>query len=1213
MTKGSRSIGSPTARPAAAGKPKAIDAAVAHLARRELAQARAVSERILAASPGDVEATEILGIVHLQQGRPGDALPLLREVARARPRNIAALGNVCAVLMAQRQHGEALRTADAMLALDPASVTAHVSRGVALQGMGRQEDALASYQAAMARDPGNHDAANNAGTILGALGRHQESLECYERALASRPAFPEALNNRGVSLAALERTDEALASYAEALRLRPDYLDARKNTAELLARVGRNEEALAAYDAAIALAPDLAELVSNRSTVLNSLNRHAEALPGYDRALALKPQFTDAINNRGITLNALNRFDEALACFERAIALKPDYVNAHWNRSLTLLRLGRFAEGWPEHEWRWQKPEFAQHKLDLKQPLWQGREDLSGKTILLLAEQGYGDTLQFVRYVPLLEARGARVLLFVPEPVVGLLRQSFPNAIIFNRTDAFPPADFYCPLLSLPLAFGTLLETIPAPRSYIRPPPERLPAWAARVGPPGQPRVGVVWTGSASHRNDVNRSIALDAFAAILRVEGVRFFSLQKDLRDGEAARLAAFGNVSSLGPDLADFSDTAAAIAALDLVVAVDTSVAHLAAAMGKPTWVLLPFISDWRWLPGRATSPWYPAARLFWQPAIGNWDTAIAQVRDELARFRAEPAAATPADAPPAIGLDQAIAQATALLRAGNAADAEAISQGVLQLQPDHPDALMILGTIRMQQERTELAVELFRRASNRRPGSVEVLSNLAGALRRAERHEEAIAFYDRAIAIAPDSPNLHGNRGVSLLALRRYELAADSIDRALAIDSRNLSALNNRGVVLNELRRHEEALATFDRALEIKPDYVDAMNNRGLSLISLNRLDEAERTYRRTLEIKDRYADGLNNLGLALAGMNRNDEALDLFRKAQACKPGYIDAHWNEALINLVVGNYADGWKQYEWRWKKPEFAPHKREFHVPQWTGREPLEGRSFFLHAEQGFGDTIQFVRYIDLLQARGAKVIASLPETLRELMRESFPGVGFYCGSEALPPFDLHAPMLSMPLCFGTTVATIPSRSPYLQVPAARLDKWRARLGARDRPRVGIVWAGNPKHGNDRNRSLPATALARLFIDGVAFYGLQGDLRAGDEAALASQPIELLAREFNDFADTAAAIVQLDLVLSVDTSVAHLAGALGKPVWLLLPFATDWRWLVGRDDSPWYPSARLFRQPALGAVDALLANVRTALSAWSGQACGSSAGSRRPR
>jgi len=1182
----------PAGKPAA---PPALEQARARLARGALDEARRLAEQVLARNPRSAGAMEVVGIVHLQQGRPQEALEHFASVAEAQPRNLAALGNLCAVQVSLRRHAEALRTVEAMLALDPRSASALVSRGVTLHALGRSDEALASYEAAIALEPGNADAHNNAGTILGALGRQAEALARYERALAERPDFPEALNNRGVALAALDRADEAVASYARACELRPAYLDARKNLAELLAKLGRNDEALAAYDAALPLAPRLAELHSNRGTVLNALNRHAEALEGYDRALALKPDFPDAINNRGITLNALNRFDEALACFRRAIELKPDYANAHWNLSLTLLRMGRFEEGWQEHEWRWHKPEFAPHKIDLPQPLWLGKEDLAGKTILLRAEQGFGDTLQFCRYAALLEARGARVLLFVPEPLVPLLRHCFPRAVVFSRTDAFPPFDFQCPLLSLPLAFGTLAETVPALPGYLRAPPGPARDWAGRIGPAPGPRVGVVWSGSATHKNDVNRTIPLELFGALFSVPGVRFYSLQKELGDEEAARLAALG-VASIGTGFGDFADTAGAIAALDLVVTVDTSVAHLAAAMGKPTWILLPFVSDWRWLPGQPRSAWYPSARLYWQKGIGQWEEAIGRVRRDLAAFRVPAPDAAPA--PAAIGLEDAVGHATAFLRAGNLADAQAVARGVLQLQPDNPDALAVLGSVRLQQQRGTEAVELFQRVVARRPQAVEAALNLAGAMRLAGRHEEALLEYDRAIALAPGNPNAHTNRGISLIALKRYDEALAAADRALAIDPANLPALNNRGVVLNEMLRHDEALATFERALAAKPDYLDALNNRGLALLALNRPADAERNYRQALALRPDYADAINNLGLALASLGRNAEAIGCFHRAQALKPGYVDAHWNESLINLLLGNYREGWAQYEWRWKKPEFAPHNRAFHVPRWTGTEPLEGRTIFVHFEQGLGDTIQFMRYLEPLLVRGARVLASVPESLRELMRESFPRAAFYCGQEVLPPFDFHAPLLSLPLAFGTSVETIPAKPAYLRAPAARMEKWRARLGARDRPRVGLAWAGNPKHRNDRNRSLPAAAVVSLLRRDCRFYALQRDLRAEDEAVLRDAPVELLGAELADFSDTAAAILQMDLVIAVDTSVAHLAGALGKPVWVLLPFAPDWRWLVGREDSPWYPTARLFRQPDVGAVEALVASVREALDAF---------------
>ncbi len=1175
----------------------AIAEALRLLQHNQLDEAISVCESILAITPDSADALEIIGIARLQQGRAVAAVDMLRKVATLRPGNLNATGNLCAALLTAKQHDEALLLAEGVLKVIPAQTQALITRGVALQGLGRVDEALESYRAAMATDRGNADAANNAGTLLGAKNQHVEAINCFRVALAARPVFPEASNNLGVSLAATGDQDAAIDCYRSAVANRPAYLDAHKNLAELLAKLGRYDESLSAYDAAIRLAPDLAELISNRSTVLNALNRHAEALPGYDRALALKPDFADAWNNRGITLNALNRFEEALSCFRRALEINPEYVNAHWNESLTLLRLGRYAEGWAKHEWRWKKPEFAPHKLDLNLPRWDGAGSLQGKTILLLAEQGFGDTIQFARYVPLLEQRGAKVLLFVPEPLVSLLRTSFPNALVFSRTDAFPPSDYYCPLVSLPLAFGTLLESVPESGPYIKADPAKLRAWRERIPATRELQVGLVWAGSGSHKNDVNRSIPLAMFEPILATPGVRFYSLQKELRNSDARPLAsAASNLTTLAAALADFSDTAAAIAALDLVISVDTSVAHLSAAMGKPTWLLLPYVSDWRWIPGTSRNAWYPEAVLFWQPAIGEWSPAISAVAARLSGFAPARRETTSADAPAPVGIDQAISQAAAFLRTGNAADCEAICQGVLTLQPDHPDAVMLLGSVRLRQGLAKDAVTLFARASKLRPASVEALANLAGALRQDGRHADAINCYDRAIQMNPGAANLHSNRGISLLAMRKFDEAEAAINRALALEPGNLAALNNMGVALNEQGRPREALEFLDRALQLNPSYMDSLNNRGLSLIKLNRHEDAERNYRAALQIDARYADGYNNLGLALAGMNRNVEAIACFKKAQEYRPGYIDAHWNESLINLVQGNFQDGWKQYEWRWKKPEFAPHKREFHVPQWTGASRIDGKTIFIHAEQGFGDTIQFIRYCHALIARGAKVLASVPEPLKALLAESFPDVAFYSGSEVLPPFDLHSPLLSLPLCFSTTAPTIPAYPSYLRTPSDRLTKWQGRFQSVSTPRVGVVWSGNPKHQNDTNRSLPASTVALMMAPGCQFFSLQRDVPPVDAGLLTEAGAVMLGSEFSDFSDTAAAISNLDLVISVDTSVAHLAGALGKPVWLLLPFAADWRWLTARSDSPWYPTARLFRQIGYGAELELARTVRDELT-----------------
>jgi len=1166
-----------------------------HLAKGEHAQVEALCQQRLQQAPDDPKALEWLGIVRLQQGRREDACALFERVAKLQPGSPAALANLVGVQVGLGRHAPALATADRLLALGGHEVAAQVHRGVALQGLGRVDEALAAYDAALALAPSHHDALNNAGTLLGSMGRHEDALARYETGLAQRPDSPELLNNKGVSLAALGRNDAAVETYRRAAAVRPDYRDVQKNLASLLGTLGRHEEALAAYDVALRLEPRSAELHNNRGTVLGALNRHEESLAAYERALALQAGFVDALNNRGVALAALHRYEESLASFDRALAIDPAGVNAHWNRSLALLRLRRFEEGWREHEWRWKKPEFAAHKYPLRQPIWRGEEAVAGKSVLLVAEQGLGDTLQFVRYAGLLQSRGARVLLFVPEPLVTLLAHSFPGAQVFSKTAAFPAFDFYCGMLTLPLAFGTTAETIPAPPAYLKAPPARVAAWAQRLGAHAGLRVGLAWSGSTTHKNDLNRSLALDALRPLLAVPGVRFCSLQKDLRPEDAATAAALPNLERLGEAFQDFADTAAAIAALDLVITVDTSVAHLAAAMGKPTWILLPNVCDWRWIPEEPESPWYPGARLYWQPGIGRWPEAIARLAQDLAAYRAPPRAAAPQ---PAIGLAEAAAKAAEFLTAGNLADAEAVCNGILQLDPAFPDALTLLGSVRLKQARASEAVELFRRVVDQRPEGLHALTNMAAALRSAERHREALQFYDRVVSIAPDNPTAYVNRSVSLLALNRLDEALEASNRAIEVDPACLAGLNNRGVVLNEQGRYVEALETFDRALALKPDFVDALNNRGLSLAHLDRHEEAERHYLDTLARFPAYASAVNNLGLVYASMNRVEDAERRFREAFAIKPDYVDAHWNESLMALVRGDFAKGWPAYEWRWKKPEFAPHRRTFHVPQWSGREPLEGRTIFAHFEQGFGDAIQFVRYAALLRERGAKVLLSLPVGLRKLAGHSFPGMPVFCGQEVLPPFDCHVPFLSLPLAFGTTLETIPARVPYLVPPPERVEHWRERLGpAGDRPRVGLVWSGNPKHANDRRRSMPIEAVRRLLALPYRWYGLQRDVRESDAAGLRDLPIEMLGGSFDDFSETAAAIHALDLVISVDTSVAHLGGALGRPTWVLLPFAPDWRWLLDRPDSPWYPGMRLFRQPRTGDYDTVVDEVKRALEA----------------
>jgi hypothetical protein len=380
--------------------------------------------------------------------------------------------------------------------------------------------------------------------------------------------------------------------------------------------------------------PGDAAVLNNRGVTLHKLRRFEQALASYDLALASRPDYTEALVNRGVTLSDLMRFDEALASYDQAIALRPDDADAHFFKSLSSLVTGDFERGWIEYEWRRKAPSARITARQFSKPLWRGEEDIAGRTILLHSEQGFGDTIQFCRYVPLVAARGARVILEVEEPLCELMTSLAGATEVIAKGDPRPDFDWHCPLPSLPLAFKTRLETIPSDVPYLRVPKQALKQapehWDALLGSGRAPRIGLAWAGNAKHVRDIERSIRLRDLLPLLDIDA-RFVSLQKEVRDGDAQMLARC-NVRRFGGKFGDFSDTAALISQLDLVISVDTAVAHLAGALGKPVWILLTHAPDWRWLLERDHSPWYPSARLFRQSETREWGSVTKRVRDAL-----------------------------------------------------------------------------------------------------------------------------------------------------------------------------------------------------------------------------------------------------------------------------------------------------------------------------------------------------------------------------------------------------------------------------------------------------------------------------------------------------------------------------------------------------------------------------------------------------
>jgi tetratricopeptide (TPR) repeat protein len=541
--------------------------------------------------------------------------------------------------------------------------------------------------------------------------------------------------------------------------------------------------------------------------------------------------------------------------------------------------------------------------------------------------------------------------------------------------------------------------------------------------------------------------------------------------------------------------------------------------------------------------------------------------------------------------------LARGLALHQAGRLADAESIYKHILATYPDHSDSLHLLGVIFHQRGDHVAAIQQIDLALRGSPDNAVALNNRGNALHALKRYEEALASYDRALATQPDYADALCNRGAALHELKRYEEALASCDRTIARQPDYPEAHSNRGNTLNELKRYEEALASCDRALALWPDFAGAHCNRGNALYELERFEEALASYDRALTLRPGYPKALTNRGVALHDLKRFDEALASYQRALAVAPDYAEAHCREATCRMLTGDFKRGWQEHEWRWQSDQLRDAKRNFSQKLWVGSDKIKGKTVLLHAEQGFGDTIQFCRYVPFMVEQAAHVIVEVQSPLRELM-STLPGdAQIVSRGETLPDFDVHCPLLSLPLAFGTELATIPSATPYLRVPAQAATNWHGRLGRESRPKIGLAWFGSPEHKNDHNRSIELSSLlSSLAGCNATFVSLQRDVRARDAALLQSRSDLLhFGDELKNFSDTAALISNLDLVISVDTSVAHLAGALAKPVWVLLPFIPDWRWLLDRDDSPWYPTARLFRQDQTRGWDGVMARVHAAL------------------
>jgi tetratricopeptide (TPR) repeat protein len=593
-------------------------------------------ERILKAIAVDDKNPDFfvsLGNAYKEQGNLDQALQSYQSAIYLNPAYAQAHSSLGVVLQLQNKMDEALANFDQAIALQPNNVEALSNRAAALHVLGQYEQALGSAEKAIGLLPNFAPAHFNRANVLLSMGRFAQGVESCNRVLELAPQHVAAHFSKAFALMELQQPHAALTAYEQVTALDPSHVAAWTNRAVALIALKRWEDALTSCEKALAIDPNHAQAHNTRGVALHQLQRLDEALAAYDQVIALIPDHAEAHTNRGVVEHALCHLEKAIACYDTAIALAPESADAYFYKSLALLLRGKFKTGWPLYQWFWKTKKGVPTQRTYPQSQWMGEVALQGKTILLHSDQGLGDMIQFARYCKLLADQGAKVVLEAPAALFTLFKQLDGVHTLVEKGQELPAFDLHSPLLSLPFVLQTDLHSIPTSPAYLQAEDEKVRVWKEKLGPQTHPRIGLAWSGNTDYAIDSKRSITLSALLPYLPAQ-YELISLQKVLRDVDLPTIAAQTNLRHFGDELHDFSDTAALCSLMDVVISVDTSVAHLSGALGKPTWIMLPHVPDWRWLLDRNDSPWYASVRLYRQGEDAQWGPVFERIQTDLAQ---------------------------------------------------------------------------------------------------------------------------------------------------------------------------------------------------------------------------------------------------------------------------------------------------------------------------------------------------------------------------------------------------------------------------------------------------------------------------------------------------------------------------------------------------------------------------------------------------
>lgn len=1150
-----------------------------------------------------------------------------------------------------------------------------LAEGLRFHQAGQFSEAEVCYRGVLKEDPSHVESAFLLGTLLLQAGRASDAIVFLQRVVDTNPAHATARNNLALAFFAVKNFDSALAHFQSLAEDEPDNWIYHYRIASCSQELKHTDTMLLHMQRVLALnplAPEARECIAATLTGRGHFITSAcfiekwSRLPGWSETTRILMAEALAKGNLFAAANQLleqelsnnlrywhikayvshqqQRFNETIDAYQRIQELKPKDALSLTNLGVVKLTLGQMEEGWRYFDARFH-PGGPLHNLKVDAPEWDGRP-LNGETVLVHSEQGFGDVIQFMRFFPRIEAAGGR-LLFTSYPDVIQLLKTQQGAIAYSNAGQFDLSyQWQIPLLSLGKIYANNLDALPI-EPYVAANPERIDIWAARLGVPQGLRVGLVWAGSPGHGNDANRSAALDDFAPLGDVPGTHFFGLQKGPSEGQALFPPEGLEIINLSSEIHDFADTAAILSELDLLICVDTSVAHLAGALGKPVWVLLPTVFDWRWLQNREDSPWYPSMRLFRLRAEEVWADLMLRVRTALIEFSRAKTQEAFSEHWSAFDRWMQKDELSALegyiktngripfgLLSSPSFKKESLYNSAVEMLHDNPFAL---GVLQSAYGCSDEALSAYKRISNNDAAEVCRSLRAQAALYSLQGNATSLLqIAEEGTARFPACQEFIYWRGQARRLLGCWEDAAADYQQMLNVAPRNVKAMINLAYCLGQLQKSDDALMVLEKAVQSNPRHelawqqlallldnhnavqvskfvsehitrlfpnsVPALLRQSVARSRCGEVELAKKDIERALELDPTMPDHVFYQATVYAMEGSWGRAIPLFEQVIREFPDNHNASMWVAQHFLRSGQWQQGWVAWERRLNDGHTDSVARalpQLDVPRWDG-SPLEGRTLLVLCDQGFGDTLNFLHFLEYIEGCFVLVVQDGLLALCQQLNMRCQVLARTAARQALPRCDVAIELLSLPFVLQLGGKIAPP-SPAYVVPELKGQRLLNRLDDLSGLRVGIVWAGNPSHGDTHLRDCPFEQMAQLLnVQGIAWCSLQKDEASNQVLFIpgAAERLTNIAPELETWLDTATILSQLDLVITVDTALAHLASSMGRPVWLLLSKRNDWRWGDTGEATIWYPSMRLFRQRTLNDWAELMLRVRMSLEDW---------------